>query len=186
VLEFAPGANGNVPPSSVLLLPIAEGGVFGITVGSHYIYEETSRDQGFVIDYFGLAAMGNANPVCHIVQTHIAQPGKDSWLLARDPASQGLLWVPLWVPTSTGYQPAINGYHDCNSSPAAHLAGSNTRLSSVNGLAVDTHGRLIELDQSSLSINIFNPGNQTGTVAPNVTIRGANTTLFNPVAMTIY
>jgi hypothetical protein len=105
--------------------------------------------------------------------------------------------VSLWVgftqhkgPSSTGQtiyvansgNSSITEYTakaDGNVSPTSTISGSNTDLSSPDGLAVDASGTIYVADFSGARITEYASG-ASGDVAPVRTISGARTTLGNP------
>lgn len=139
------------------------------------------------ITAYAANATGNAAPVTMIggSNTGLSFP----WGIARDTA--GRLYVANLgtsassSETLTVYAPNATG----NAAPIATIAGSNTGLHSVQGIAVSAAGQLYVVNignggSSGDSITVY-AANATGNAAPIYTIAGSNTGLSAPWAVAL-
>jgi hypothetical protein len=85
-----------------------------------------------------------------------------------------------WASTVNIYSAFLNG----NISPSSVIGGSQTQLTAVNGIAVDSAGEIYVVNSDTDEIVGFAPGS-SGDVSPNVVIAGANTDLSAPVGLAI-
>jgi hypothetical protein len=71
-----------------------------------------------------------------------------------------------------------------NVSPVNVIGGSQTQLTQVNGIAVDSSGEIYVVDTDTSEIVGFAPGS-TGNATPNVVISGTSTDLACPIGLAI-
>jgi hypothetical protein len=97
----------------------------------------------------------------------------------------------LYVANESGYGPSGEGSilifsqaSSGNVAPVGVIAGSNTQLTQVNGIAVDPSGEIYVVDTDKDKIVGFAAGS-TGNVSPNVVISGSATGLAWPIGLAL-
>lgn len=112
--------------------------------------------------------------------------GANGFGLARHPVS-GYIYVANSSGVGKGstgeiltYATAANG----NASPVNAIGGSQTQLTQVNGIVVNSSGEIYVVDTDTNEIVGFAPG-ASGNVAPNVVISGPSTNLACPIGLAI-
>jgi hypothetical protein len=178
VLEFAPGANGNVAPISTLSGPNT--GLAGTTnltfdAAGDLLVTSSTGAPGILI--FAPGATGNVAPTSTISgsNTGISQPE----CVVVD--STGAIYVcNAAANTITVYAPGSSG----NIAPVRTLGGSNTGLAGPTQLAFDSAENMYVADSGSASLTVYAPG-ANGNQAPLFTVTGSSTALNGPVGLAL-
>jgi hypothetical protein len=139
-----------------------------------------------VIDIFPVNANGNFNPAPNTIG------GSNTGILyPRDVAvgSTGTIYVANSNFGGTDRVTVYTAGSSGNVAPIQTISGSNTLLSNIFGIAVDTPGN-IYVSSTAINgpgagtVNVFAPG-ATGNVAPIRTISGALTGIYRPFGLTV-
>jgi large repetitive protein len=177
IMEFAPGANGDVAPQTVI-----SGSATGLNGNTGIALDKAgdlwvANASGATIAEYGPAASGNAAPKLTISGsgTHLQYPFR----LTFDAAGN------LWVGNSQQVNSTVTEYpaaklqqtstQPVNLAPIATLAPSGAQT--VTGVAFDPLGGLHVADQHTGALLGFAPGAPSGNPAPSANVTGSNTML---------
>ncbi len=97
------------------------------------------------------------------------------------------VYVSNEIPAGSGWASSVNIYPAVASgdaAPAIVIGGSQTQLTHINGIAVNSAGEIFVADSDTNEVVGFAPGS-SGNAAPNVTIAGSNTRIEWPVGLAL-
>jgi len=172
VLEFAPGAGGNVAPMRDITG--AATGLSGTTAvaldgaGNLLVANSSGNPSIFV---FPVGASGNVAPSNSINGSNTGLNGPQCVIVD----STGKIYVCNFNNTITVYAAGARG----NVAPLRTIGGSNTLLAYPNQIVFDATGNMYVANNTDNTVTVFPPG-ANGNQTPLYTLTGANTGLSGP------
>jgi hypothetical protein len=133
-----------------------------------------------------LAGCGGSRPP-------IGAPGGDANLthihsrISPDKKAPQYVYVSNEVKSGSGWASSVNIYSaflSGNITPSVVISGSQTQLTEVNGIAVDSTGEIYVVNTDTDEIVGFAPGS-SGNVAPNIVIGGSQTGMSRPTGLAL-
>src|SRR5579875_22782 len=172
---FALTDSGNVPPEAVIGSGAQVAGPAGIGVSSNNIYVANSCNNSVTL--YPLGSQGAGAPLTRIIgaNTDLSQPSGLATSLGA-----GVFWVANRTANSLNEYPlglGLTGDNDI--APIARVRGSNTGLSSPDGIATDVFGNIYVANATANSVTVYS-SSAIGNDVPMATISGPLTTLSNP------
>lgn len=178
ILRYAAGANGNVPPISIIAGPATmlrdPYAIFVRSDGSIYVADEREKDSTGCVLMFARAANGNSSP------TAVFNTGESYTALGYGIAidQTGRIWLPV-NGLSVADESSILAISTEGGTDSRFLKGPTTGLDGPDGVALDDLGRLYVANSRGNSITVYPPA-ATGAVRPTQTIFGPLTGIQTP------
>ncbi|MBC5801185.1 MAG: hypothetical protein GIX03_05830 [Candidatus Eremiobacteraeota bacterium] len=178
VLEFAPGANGNVAPIATLSGPnTGLAGTTNLTFDAAGDLLTTSATGSPGILIFAPGATGNVAPTGTISGSNTGINGPECVVVD----TTGAIYVcNSGANTITVYAAGSQG----NVAPVRTLGGSNTLLAGPTQLAFDAAGNMYVANSGSASLTVYAPG-ASGNQVPLFTVTGSSTGLNIPIGLAL-
>jgi sugar lactone lactonase YvrE len=175
VLEFAPGAGGNVAPIRDITGAATElSGTTAVALdgaGNLLVASSSATSQIFV---FPVGTTGNVAPISAIVGANTGLNGPQC--VTTD--SVGRIYVCNLSNTITVYAAGARG----NVAPLRTIGGGNTQLSYPNQIVFDATGNMYVANFNNNTVTVFAPG-ANGNQAPLYTLTGPATGLNAPAGI---
>jgi len=175
VLEFAPGASGNVAP--IRDITGAATGLSGTTAvaldgsGNLLVASSSATSSIFV---FPVGTSGNVAPSASISGANTGLNGPQCVVVD----GTGKIYVCNLSNTITVYAAGARG----NVAPLRTIGGANTQLSYPNQIVFDTTGNMYVANYNNNTVTVFAPG-ANGNQTPLYTLTGPNTGLNQPAGI---
>jgi streptogramin lyase len=183
-LSFAPGANGNMAPSSTITgSKLTSGHPYRIITDAGGNIWSASYTSNTIAEY-ARCASGTCNTPPSVMfggsNTQLNEPDA----IAFDP--DGNLWVANVGSNTLTEFTAAQLKSGGNVAPAGKtISGDATELNFPYDLAIDAAGNIYVANYSGNSITVYDVGNQSGNVTPDQNIVGEATLLRAPVGIAV-
>jgi hypothetical protein len=174
LLEFAPGARGNVAPVANIA-----GGNTGIDAPGDVVTDAAGNSwsadfDGSQLQKFAAGATGNVAPIATIKGSNTGLDMSTPFGIALDAAGHVFASNQNSSPVSiTEYSAGAKG----NVAPIAKIAGSNTKMGLQTQIKIDAAGRIIVANGVSTAPILEFAAGANGNVAPTNVVGGSNTGL---------
>lgn len=151
---------------------------------SGFAFREAVGALGALVAVLALAACSGAGSASAPIGRN---PQAVSSLPDRAASPSGFIYAANLIHASAPYVGSV-AYYPVGSNgdvpPAGIISGSNTQLTQVDGIVVDSNGEIYVADSDTNTIVGFAPLSN-GNVNPNVVIRGPNTGLASPIGLAL-